>query len=505
MFPLPGSRHSRDRPNPVPAGVRRPAPRIAAVLALAGLALPAPSTAQQAPGSSADPGGIPHQSYRLDNGLHVILAPVTHATTTAVNLWYRVGSRNERPGQSGFAHLSERLMFQGSENVASGEHVQYVERAGGNLSASFTEDRTHYAQTVPPERMNLALWLEADRMRSLRVTEESLRREVEGVKQERRLRIESAPYGTSQLLAAYEAPYDAEGCFAYAHSVIGSMEDLEGAELADVQDFLELHYVPNNATLVVSGAFHAEEAAALIEEYFAPIPRGSDAPEMACDRPFEHLPVEERLYDSNVQLPGIFVSYGGVEHRHPDAPALTVLADILGGSRSARLNQRIVREAEAALQAVVGHSPRLGPGLFQFILIGIQGVEGEELLALLDAEIDALLAEGVTGAEVDRTRDRALASTVLSRQTAMGRAEALQSANHFHGTPDAVTTVVAAMQAVTPDDVNRVARRYLRPDRRAVVFTLPGAAPAIPGPGKPPEEAPEQPPEQAPDHEEVER
>jgi len=462
-----------------------PVVALAFALALAGAAagLPAPVTAQapgSAAGSGAGSGAIPHESYHLDNGLHVILAPDPSATATAVNVWYRVGSRDERPGRSGFGHVFEHLMFQGSENVAEGEHFQYVERAGGELNASITEDRTHYFQTVPPERMNLALWLEADRMRSLRVTEESLRREVDVVKEERRLRIDNSPYGTSQLQAAYYAPYDAEGCFAYAHSVIGSMEDLEAAELADVQDFFDLYYAPNNATLVVSGAFDSAEAAALIEEYFGPIPRGGDAPEVDCDRPFAHLPVEERIHDPNAQLPGLFVSYGGVEHRHPDAPALTVLADILGGGQSARLNQQIVRGAQAALQAVAAHSPRLGPGLFQFILIANQGVEGDELLTLLDAEIQTLLFEGVTDVEVDRARNRALASTVLSRQTAMGRAEALQSANHFHGTPDAVTTVVEAIQAVTREDVNRVARSYLRPDRRAVIFTLPGTGPAVP-------------------------
>jgi zinc protease len=449
---------------------------VVAALALGSLGIPGPAAAQgQGPG--AGPGTLPFESYHLANGLHVILAPDPDATATAVNLWYRVGSRDERPGRSGFGHLFEHLMFQGSENVGEGEHFQHVERAGGNLNASITEDRTNYFQTVPPERMNLALWLEADRMRSLRVTEENLRREVEVVKEERRLRIDNSPYGTSQLQMSFYAPYDAEGCFAYAHSVIGSMEDLDAAELTDVQDFFDLYYAPNNATLVVAGAFDPEEARALIAEYFGSIPRGSDPPEVRCDRPFQHLPVEERIHDPNAQLPGLFVAYGGVEHRHPDAPALTLLADILGGGQSARLNQHIVREAQAALQAVAIHAPRLGPGLVQFILIANQGVESEELLALLDAEIDALLADGVTEAEVDRARNRALASTVLSRQTALGRAEALQSANHFHGTPDAVTTVVEALQSVTRDDVNRVARSYLQPDRRAVIFTIPGPRP----------------------------
>jgi zinc protease len=467
--PRSGSRFHR-RPARVRLSRILPALALALGAGLASGGGVAPLQAQQPQAS----GAMTFESWHLDNGLHVILAPDPDATATAVNLWYRVGSRDERPGRSGFAHLFEHLMFQGSENVAPGEHFQYVERAGGNLNASITEDRTNYFQTVPPERMNLALWLEADRMRSLRVTEENMRREVEVVKEERRRSVDNAPYGTTQLAASYYAPYDAEGCFAYAHSVIGSLEDLDAAELPDVQEFFDLYYAPNNATLVIAGAFDAGEARSLVESHFASIPRAADPPDVTCERPFAHLPVVERIQDPNAQLTGVFVSYGGVEQRHPDAAALTVLADILGGGQSARLNQTLVRDAQAALQASAFHVPRLGPGLFRFILIANQGVEGDELLALLDEQVERIRIEGVAEAEVARARNRALSSTVMSRQTAMGRAEALQTANHFHGTPEAVATVVEAIQAVTPADVQRVARSYLDPENRAVIFTIPG-------------------------------
>jgi zinc protease len=456
---------------PTPSGPRR-ALRNAARLALVagGLLVAAPVAAQTL-------GSIPHTSHHLDNGLHVVLAPDDNATAVAVNLWYRVGSRNERPGRSGFGHLFEHLMFQGSANVAEGEHFQFIERAGGNLNASITEDRTNYFQTVPPERLNLALWLEADRMRSLRITEENMKREVEVVKEERRLRIDNAPYGTSQLEAGFYAPYDADGCFAYAHSVIGSMEDLDAAELPDVQDFFDLYYAPTNATLVVAGAFDPDQAMALIRDYFGDIPEGAKPPEVSCDAPFRHLPVTRRLHDPNAQLHAAWVVYGSVPRDHPDTPALGVLARILGDGQSARLNQTLVRGSQVAVQASAGHTPRLGPGLFQFTVIGNQGVEGDALLSALDEEIERLLRDGVTEAEVTRAKNRTLATTVLSRQTVMGRAEALQGANHFHGTPEAVTTVLEDIAAVTPDEVMRVARTYLDPDRRAVIFTVPGPAP----------------------------
>jgi len=202
------------------------------IMAAASAALLAavPLAAQQ-----AQPGDITYEMYQLDNGLRVILAPDAAATTVAVNLWYDVGSRNEPRGRSGFGHLFEHLMFQGSENVERGQHMQMIERAGGNMNASITEDRTNYFQTLPPDRYNLALWLEADRMRSLNITNENMRREIEVVKEERRLRIDNSPYGTAQLQAFYYAPYDSTSCFAYAHSVIGSMEDLDAAQLDDVQ------------------------------------------------------------------------------------------------------------------------------------------------------------------------------------------------------------------------------------------------------------------------------
>jgi zinc protease len=222
-------------------------------------------------------GDIPFETYELDNGLRVILAPDPLATAVAVNLWYDVGSRHERPGRSGFGHLFEHLMFQGSENVARGEHMQLRAARRRILNASITEDRTNYFQTLPPNRYNLGLWLESDRMRSLQITEENMQREVEVVKEERRLRIDNSPYGTSNLQAFYYAPYDPVTCFPYAHSVIGSMEDLDAAELVDVQEFFDTYYAPNNATLVLSGAFDPAEARGFIDEYFAGIPRGTDA------------------------------------------------------------------------------------------------------------------------------------------------------------------------------------------------------------------------------------
>ncbi|HWV56875.1 MAG TPA: pitrilysin family protein [Longimicrobiales bacterium] len=449
-------------------------PRPVRYPALIGLiALTATSVRAQQPAA----GAIPFEAYHLDNGLHVILAPDPEATAVAVNIWYNVGSRHERPGRTGFAHLFEHLMFQGSENIPAGEHSRLIALAGGTSNASVTEDRTNYYQTVPPERMNLALWLEADRMRSLRITEDRMRREIEVVKEERRLRFDNSPYGTTQLTAYYEGPYSAAGCFPYAHSLIGTMDDLDAAELADVQEFFDLYYAPNNATLVVAGAFDAEVARELIDSYFGSIPRGDDPPGVTCENPFAQLPRDTTIYDTNAVLPAVFVSYGGVAIGHPDSPALEVLARVLGIGQSSRLYQQLVRGSQVAVQAGAGASSRLDPGLFVVYAVANQGVEAPELLAALDAEIERVIRDGVAPEEVERARNQVRAQVIMGRQNVMGRAEALQSANHFYGSPDAVATAVDRIASVTPADVQRVAVTYLRPDNRVVIRTQPGPAP----------------------------
>jgi len=444
---------------------------LALALALVAGVAAAPAHGQQA-------GEVPFEQYELDNGLLVILSPDPTATAVAVNLWYDVGSRHERPGRSGFGHLFEHLMFQGSENVPRGQHMQLVERAGGSLNASITEDRTNYFQTLPPDRYNLALWLESDRMRSLRITQENMKREVEVVKEERRLRIDNQPYGTSQLDALYYAPYDPETCFPYGHSVIGSMEDLDAAELGDVQEFFDLYYAPNNATLVVVGLFDGAEARQLIEQYFGDIPRASTPPPVACEEPFRGLPSERTIEDANAQLPAFWASYGGVDAGHEDSYALSLLAGILGQGESSRLNQRLVQQERAALGAGTFGIFRRGPGLIVAQAVANQGVDARQLGALLDEEIERVRTEGVTAEELEKAQNRYRANAVLGRQSVMGRAEALQWHNHFLGDPGAMASEMERYMAVTQEDIRRVAQRYLDPANRAVIITQPASVTA---------------------------
>jgi zinc protease len=446
-----------------------PPTRLSLSVGLLALLLAVPAATQE----TGFPGQIPHETYRLDNGLRVILAPDPQSTAVAVNLWYDVGSRHEVPGRSGFGHLFEHLMFEGSERVPRGTFDRLINEAGGSANASITEDRTNYFATVPASQLARVLWLEADRMEGLLVTDESMRREIEVVKEERRMRVDNAPYGRSGLQSRFYAPYDSVGCFAYAHSVIGSMEDLDAAQLEDVQAFFDTYYAPNNATLTLVGNFDAATARRLIHQYFSGIPAGPAPAEPRCETPFRSLPVTRELQDPAARLPGVMLSFGTVQVGHDDSYALNLLGTILGVGETSRLHRRLVREERAALQAGAFSGPRRGPGLFVVNAIANQGVDAARLIELVDEEIDRIRREGVTEQELTRAKNRARASSIIGRQTVMGRAETLQWANHFLGDPAAYRTEMERTQAVTAEQVRAAAQRYLMPNNRAVIITRP--------------------------------
>ncbi len=447
-----------------------PVRTLAAALALAAVASPlAAQGAQQV--------NVPFETYRLDNGLRVILAPDPGTPVVAVNLWYDVGSRNERAGRTGFAHLFEHMMFEGSENAPKGEHTRLLRAAGAtNLNASTGEDRTNYYAVMPPSRMNLALWLEADRMRSLQVTEAQLRNQQEIVKEERRLRVDNAPYGLSLNRIRTSAAYNAQSCFPYSHDIIGSMADLDSAQIADVQQFFRTYYAPNNATLTLVGDFQPAQARQLIQQYFAGIPSAPAPPPVVCEDPFRDLPSRDTIRDANAPLPAFMSAYGAVPVGHADSYALELLSTIMGGGSSSRLNQRLVKQERAASFAILFADLRRGPGIMLFYLRSNQGVDAERLEALLDEELATLLRDGVTEEELTRAKNQQRAGFIRELQTAMGRAETLQQYTLYFGDPATIRTALDPYQAVTRDDVLRVARQYLRPDNRAVVVTLPGRA-----------------------------
>ena len=412
---------------------------------------------------------------RLPNGLTVILAEDHSAQVVAVDVWYDVGSRNERPGRSGFAHLFEHMMFQGSANVGKGEHFQLLERAGGTMNGSTSEDRTNYFQAVPSNRLNLALWLEADRMRSLAITTENLDNQTEAVKEERRLRLDNQPYMSALFEETYTA-FDSTGCFAYAHSIIGSMADLDAADTADVKQFFDTYYAPNNATLVIAGDFEPAEARRLVEQYFGEIPRGQDPPPVACEQPFNTGQVRRTLPDPRANLPAVVHTYRVPAYDDADMPALELLATIMGQGESSRLNRSLAREARAAAstQALVNpFGPRRGPGVFLFFVIANQGVSADSLDGLVAAQLRRVAEEGVSAEELTKAMNQYRASTIMQRQTALSTAEAIQHARMFLGSADAINTSLDRYMAVTVDDVRRVAAKYLIPENSLVMLIVP--------------------------------
>jgi predicted Zn-dependent peptidase len=390
-----------------------------------------------------------------------------------VDLWYRVGARNERPGRGGFAHLFEHMMFQGSAHVKKGEHFQLIERAGGTMNGSTGDDRTNYYETLPSNRLNLALWLEADRMRSLAITQQNFENQRETVKEERRLRIDNQPY-IGAFLDGLAIAYDSTSCFAYGHPGIGSMDDLNAAKLEDVQAFFDTYYAVNNATLVVVGDFDPAELQRLTQEYFGTMPRRPDPPSVSCDFRFSPGEIRREVPDRLANLPAVVRLYRIPRHREADTRALTLLNIIVGQGESSRLNEGVVRRDKAALVTqVFATEDRNGPGVLVALAIVNQGVEVGRVDSLLVAQLDSVARHGVTAEELTKAKNTIRAQFINGRETTLSKAEALQHYLYFHDDVAEVNTELDAMLAVTADDIKRAAAKYLDPANAVVMIVKP--------------------------------
>ncbi|HEX8392845.1 MAG TPA: pitrilysin family protein [Longimicrobium sp.] len=443
-----------------------------AVLALLGAAS-APLAAQ---GGQA--GRVNFETYRLPNGLRVILAPDPAVGAVSVNVWYDVGSRDEPAGRTGFAHLFEHMMFQGSANVAKGDHFVLVERAGGDMQNGTTEwNRTNYYQTLPSNRLNLGLWLEADRMRSLAVTQENLDNQRQVVQEEKRQRVDNQPY----VGAMYETLiglYNPQTCFPYAHSIIGSFDDLNAASLDDVKNFFRTYYAPNNATLTLTGGFDPAQARQMIQQYFGDIARAPDAPRTTCTQPFTHLPQARTVQDPRAPLPAVMIAYGVPAPTEADYPAVSLLNSILVSGQNSRLTERLVNREKAAISVNPLFLANRGPSTAMYWLNAAQTVEPARLQALFDEEIERVRREGVTEDELTKARNGMRAQQIFERQTPHGTAEALQFSTHYFGDPAHINRSLEPYMAVTRDDIRRAAERYLSAQNRIVVTVVPAPAAA---------------------------
>jgi len=412
---------------------------------------------------------ISFEKYTLPNGLEVILHEDHSTPIVAVNTWYHVGSGDEKPGRTGFAHLFEHIMFMGSEHVPVGVFDKQLEAAGGDNNGSTTEDRTEYHELVPSNALSLALWLDSDRMGFLLPTMDlpkvDLQRDV--VKNERRERVDNVPYGKSEdviLAALYPKGHP------YSWSVIGSMADLSAASLDDVKNFFRTYYAPNNATLTIAGDFDPASAKALVRQYFGDIPRGPAMPA----RPKVPAVVLAKdtflVMEDHVQLPRIFYNWPTVKLFANDDAALDVLAAVLTSGKNSRLYKRLVYDMQVAQSVSASQQSSRLAGYFQ---IDVTPKPGQSLAAIdkvIQAELTRVTNEPITARELARVQNSFRASFLNRLASVQNKADILNSYNYLAGTPDYVRQDAARYDRVTRADVQRVAKAYLAKPK--VVLTV---------------------------------
>lgn len=417
---------------------------------------------------------IPVESLRLANGLQVVLSQDHTAPIVAVNLWYHVGSANEREDRTGFAHLFEHMLFQGSANVEANEHFELVQRAGGTLNGSTWLDRTNYYETLPSHQLALALWLEADRMGRMlpAMTQAKLDTQRDVVKNERRWSVDNQPYGTWwERLPALTFPPS----HPFHHSLIGSMEHLSEASLDDVADFFRTYYTPDNAVLTIAGDFDREDALRLVQSYFGEFPSGSDRPPL---RDMTVPPVfgdtRREVVPDAVALPRIFVACRTPVFGSDGYYAASLAAAVLGLRSGCRLEQSLVRRQRVASQAsAFTYDLAKGSDLLVVDATAHPDVTAAQLEAAVLAELDLMHSAGVTEDEVQRARALIETGFVTSMQSAAERADQLSRFATYFGDASLINTQVARYQAVSAADVSRLARERLGPDNRVVLLYVP--------------------------------
>jgi len=412
---------------------------------------------------------VPVERHALGNGLRIVLSRDTSVPVVAVNLWYGVGSRNELPGRTGFAHLFEHMMFQGSEHVPKNKHFELVERAGGTLNASTWFDRTNYFETVPSHHLELALWLESDRMGWMlpAMDQEKLDNQRDVVKNEKRQRYDNQPYGDwderlQRLVYPERHPYH--------HTVIGSMEDLDAASLDDVASFFRTFYVPNNAVLTVAGDFDATRVVDTIGRYFGDIPAGAPPPPIPGDPDVEPL-IGETVRDhvvADVPLPRVIMAFRIPPYSSDDFAVAEVARAVLGMGRASRLYRSLVRERRAAKDVVSYAYPLLtGASMLLVWATGYPGASPESLEKALAEELEGL----VTAEDHEVERAVAVAETDLVRglEQVGERADLLSMFDLYFDEPQRLNREVDRLRSVGVEDVRRFAAERLMPDNRAVL------------------------------------
>ncbi len=428
------------------------------------MVMPANST----PSTSSMEGKI--YFYELTNGLKVLLMREATVPIVAVDIWYNVGSKDEKKGKSGFAHLFEHMMFQGSENVGKAEHMKLISDVGGWMNGSTNKDRTNYFEVVPANQLRLALWLEADRMRSLNITSENFENQRDTVKEERRQRVDNRPYGPifSELLD--ELVYEN---WAYQHSVIGSMADLDNATLEDVRQFHEIYYRPNNAVLSIVGDIHIDTTLELVKIYFESIPPGSPPPTVDLSEPPQTKEKRMQWEDPFAPLPAYVSAFKIPSRRDPEYYTLEIIEKLLFDGESSRLYQRLVEKEELVLHMFGGVDARLGPGLF---LIFAQLKPGKTLMeveAVYWEELEKLKTIPVSQEELTKIKNKIKADYYTRMERAYYKADMLCMYTTFFHQPQLFYQELDKYLEVTPEAIQQTAQRYFNRDQQNVIEVYP--------------------------------
>ena len=417
---------------------------------------------------------IPIETFRLPNGLFVTLSEDHTAPIVAVNLWYHVGSANEREGRTGFAHLFEHMLFQGSADVAANEHFELIQRAGGTLNGSTWLDRTNYFETVPSHQLELVLWLEANRMGWLlpAMTQQKLDTQRDVVKNERRWSVDNQPYGTWwERLPALAFPSE----HPFHHSLIGSMSDLDAASLEDIKHFFATYYTPDNAVLSIAGDFDPAEARSLVAKYFGSIPRGKGTPplpDMSLPPKFGHW--KRVVVEDDVMLPRLFLAFRSPVFGSPEYYPASVASAVLGLRKGSRLYRRLVRERQVAAEAqAFTYDLTKGSDLLVLDVTARPGIAPEMLEREVADEVDLLVRDGITDEEVARAIALIQTDFVAAMQSAGERADRLSLFATYFKSPELVNEQVQRYEAVTAAEVNRFARERLGEENRASLLFLP--------------------------------
>jgi zinc protease len=414
---------------------------------------------------------VDFKETKLKNGLRVITVEDHSAPVIALDITYNVGSRNEREGRTGFAHLFEHMMFKGSENVGTGEHFYLIFNNGGNMNGTTNEDRTTYFEALPSNQLDLALFLEADRMRSLVISKANLDNQRNAVQEERRLGVDNQPYGESGEVQQ-KLLYDN---FAYKHTVIGSMADLNAASVEDVAAFFKTYYAPNNAILTLVGDFNTADALKKIKQSFELIPRQPDPPPVDMAEPQQTAERRATVDDALARLPQVDLAYKAVPGNTPDFYALQVLSASLQNGQSSRLYQTLVKDKQLVTTVGGFMDEKRGTGALYISATLKPGVKTADVEAAINDEIARLQKDGIADWELDKAKNTTRRNFINNMQSSLSRAINIGVWTTYYNDPNLINTRLDKVSAVTKADVQRVANKYLTAANRTVVITMPKA------------------------------